>query len=137
MTTESDFAAIERVEKAITVGGRDLTLRPLTIGQLPGFARALKAALPAIAALMEDGRKVDAEAIADLIAEHGENVLEALAIASRLPRADVDALDPVAALELVAEVLAINRDFFVRRLAPALTKAREAVTTAGGGAGPT
>jgi len=137
MSTENDFAAIERVEKPISVGGRELTLRPLTIGQLPGFARALKVALPSLSALMEGDRNVDAEAIAELIGEHGESVLEALAIASRLPRAEIDALDPVAALELVAEVLAINRDFFVRRLAPALTKAREAMTPASDGAGPT
>lgn len=128
MTEPNEFAAVDVPERVVVMGAREITLRPLTIGQLPAFSRALKAAVPALEAMLSGDGDIGASDVVGLLADHGDAVLEALAVATKLDRSEIDNLDPATAMSLVGEVMAINRDFFARRLAPALTKAREAAS---------
>lgn len=110
----------------LMVGGKTLAVRPLTIGQYPAFARAIRPLAPAL-----DADEPDWLA---LVAEHGEALIEAASVATGIGRDDLGRLDPDEFIEIAAAILAVNMDFFVRRLAPAV-KAAEGKILALSGAG--
>lgn len=132
-----EFDAIDKPEQTVEVGGRTFTVRPLTIGQLPAFTRALKPVMPALGPLLggAEGRNpVELlPALTELIAEHGDALIEAVALALRVPRKDVEELDPMAFLALILPVIKVNADFFARRLQPVLIQALGAGAGASGG----
>jgi hypothetical protein len=98
----------------VKAGGEALTLSPLTIGELPAFARAVQPLAGALAAPEPDWL--------GLIASQGEQLLAALALAVRRERAFIDALPADEAIALAAAALEVNADFFVRRILPAINR---------------
>ena len=85
-------------------------------------------------ALGGSGGEVDASRIAALIAEHGDTLIEAAAVALRVPPTDLAELLPVEFVRLLPEIVRVNADFFVRGLQAAQAAAAE---IADSGAGPT
>jgi len=130
MTAASDatgLAAFVPLERRVTLASGVVTVRPLTLRQLPAFARAVQTILPfllagqVIAALTEDA--------AALIAA----VAAATGIA---PEAMPE--DPAEFVDLAGAVVEVNVDFFARRLLPADRAAGAAIRAATGtGAGGT
>lgn len=108
------FAALPPVPVSIEVGGERLDLTPLKVGEIPGFARAVQ---PVAASL-----SASPDWLA-LMAEQGEALIEAIAIASRRPRDWVASLELDEAVRLADAVFGVNADFFIRRLLPTLTEA--------------
>ena len=126
--------------------GTTITVRPITVGQLPRFVKAVRPAFGALVALApansspgaggdqgadpaepagdaaEEG--VDIEGMLDVYAEHGEVLTEALCIVTGEPRARIEALGLDDALQLLRALWEVNRDFFVNRLVPMLNRAR-------------
>lgn len=127
-----DLDVLEPTEVKVVAGGRTFTVRPLTVGQLPAFARALRPVLPALQRALGGNGAVDPAAIADLIADHGDALIDAVAIAAGAKRKDVEALDPLAFIELATPVIRVNADFFSRRLRPAVAAAAQAMTHGAG-----
>lgn len=111
--------------------GRIEHIRPIRVGKLPAFSRAIQPILPALTAAFGGGR-LDAAAIVAMIGEHGDAFFDALSIASEIPRQELEDGDIADLLEVVAKVMAANRDFLTGRLIQAL---RATVPTTG--AGPT
>lgn len=113
----------------ITLAGEAVAIKPLKVGQMPAFLRAIT---PVMQQLGGDG--ID---WLSLFGEHGDELLTAVSIAIGKPRAWVDALDADEAILLVAKVIEVNADFFTRTVMPRLdgliaqTSAAVAVTTAG------
>lgn len=112
------FAVLPPMPVFVEVGGERLDLTPLKVGEVPAFARAIQ---PMAASL-----SVSPDWLA-LLADHGDAVIEAVAIASRRPRDWVGNLDLDDAVRLAEAVFGVNADFFVRRLLPALTAATDRV----------
>lgn len=117
--------------RQLVVGGEPVDIRPLTVGQIPAVLRALKG--------VDFSAGLTAADLPGLVAEHGDRLIQAVAVAIREPADWVSNLDPVEFLTLAGAVIEVNTDFFVQRLAPmlgAVTQrlARVAATT---GAGPT
>lgn len=127
-----DLEVLAPAEVKVQAGGRAFTVRPLTVGQLPAFTRALRPMLPAVQKALAGDGSVDPAAIADLIADHGDALIDAVAIAVGVKRAAVEALDPLAFVELAAPVIKVNADFFARRLHPAVMQAAQAMTAGAG-----
>lgn len=131
-----EFEAIDKPEQTVQVGGRTFTVRPLTVGQLPAFTRALKAALPALGPLLagptESDVKAMVPALTELVADHGESLIEAMSVALRVPKNEIESLDPLEFVALVLPVIRINADFFARRLQPVLLQAIVAGANGGG-----
>ncbi len=94
----------------VKIGVEELTIRPLRVGQLPAFLRAVGPVFEAFATL-------DIEA---LMVQHSDRLIECCAIATDRPRAWVEDLEIDTFLELVTALIEVNRDFFVRRVAPAI-----------------
>lgn len=107
-----EYEAIEPELTPVTFRGRELQLRPLTIGQLPAFARAMRNVLPSI---MSD----DLDMLM-LMAEHGEVIIEAVSIATGLSTEEL-ASSPIEDFVLLARAaVTVNRDFFAQWAAPML-----------------
>jgi len=128
-TAMSDLETLIPQAVELVIDGEPLAIKPLKVGQMPAFLRAITPVMQQIGA---DG--IDWLA---LFGERGDDLLTAVSIAVGKPRAWVDALDADQAILLAAKVLEVNADFFTRTVMPRLdgliaqTSAVVAVTTAG------
>ncbi|MCK4165031.1 hypothetical protein HFK89_21870 [Ralstonia pseudosolanacearum] len=96
----------------LAVGGEVLAIRPLKVGRLPAFLRAISPTLQQLKAPSIDWL--------GLFIEHGDDLLQAVAIAADKPRAWVDGLAADEAILLAAKVVEVNADFFTRTVLPRL-----------------
>ena len=96
----------------LTVGGEKLAIKPLKVGQMPAFLRA-------ISPIMQHLTRAEIDWLT-LFGEHGDDLLSAIAIAVSKPRAWVDDLAADEAIVLAAKVIEVNADFFTRTVLPKL-----------------
>lgn len=108
------FAALPPVPVFVEISGEKIDLTPLKVGEVPAFARAMQ---PIAASL-----SASPDWLA-LLAEHGEAVIAAIAIATRRPVEWVAGLDLDEAVRLAEAAFEVNADFFIRRLLPSVTQA--------------
>lgn len=118
---------------AVTIKGERYEFGALEVGQLPAFARAIRPMGEAVSAIL-DGGQFTLGTLLDMMADHGEHVIEAVALATGIPVAVINKAKPDELLPAVRGAFEVNRDFFLRRLMPAL---RAALKPASPGAGPT
>ena len=111
-----DFAALPPVPTSIEIGGEPIEILPLRIGELPAFARTIRPFAEQLTG------ELDWDTI---IADHGEAVLQALAVATRRPCSWVEGLAIDDAIRLADALLEANADFFVRAVTPACTRMAE------------
>jgi hypothetical protein len=116
---DDTFAALPPVPVTLVIGGERLDLTPLKVGDVPAFARAVQ---PVAASL-----SASPDWLA-LLAEHGEAVIDAVAIASRRPSEWVTNLALDDAVRLAEAVFEVNADFFIQRVLPSLTEAATRVS---------
>ena len=108
----SDLDALVPQAVELVIDGEPLAIRPLKVGQLPAFLRAIT---PVMQYLGGDG--IDWLA---LFGERGDDLLTAVSIAIGKPRGWVDALDADEAILVAAKVIEVNADFFTRTVMPRL-----------------
>lgn len=108
------FAALPPVPLSIEIAGERIDLTPLKVGEVPAFARAVQP--------IAVGLSASPDWLA-LLAEHGEAVIAAIAIATRRPVVWVAGLDLDEAVRLAEAVFGVNADFFIRCLLPSVTQA--------------
>ncbi len=96
----------------LLIAGEPLLVKPLKVGQLPGFLRAISPVMQQMASSESDWRGV--------FGERGDDLLSAIAIAVAKPRAWVDELAADEAILLAAKVIEVNADFFTRTVMPRL-----------------
>jgi hypothetical protein len=142
MTDELDVLAPSGA--SVTVGGKPVDIRPLTIGQLPKLVREARPVIDAVLELEDLPEEDSADMVAlvlDLIENHAERVFAAASICSGLPVQEVEAADLDEFVLLASKVVEVNRDFFVRKLGPLLAGRAKANGAGEGseanGAGPT
>jgi hypothetical protein len=110
-----DFATFPPQPQSLEIAGDTLSLTPIRVGEVP----ALLAAIKPIAPHLVNG---DPDWLA-LLTEHGDAILDALAIAARQPREWVEALSLDDAVQLATALFEVNVDFFVQRVVPAIQSA--------------
>ncbi|MDC6176267.1 hypothetical protein C2I33_00185 [Ralstonia solanacearum] len=96
----------------LTVDGESLVILPLKVGRLPDFLRAISPVLQQLNTPQIDWL--------GLFIEHGDDLLQAVAIAVGKPRTWVDDLAADEAILLAAKVVEVNADFFTRTVLPRL-----------------
>ena len=96
----------------LLIAGEPLLVKPLKVGQLPGFLRAISPVMQQMASTEIDWL--------GLFGERGDDLLSAIAIAVGKPRAWVDELAADEAILLAAKVIEVNADFFTRTVMPRL-----------------
>jgi len=114
MMTGDTFAALPPVPVTLVIGGERLELTPIKVGEVPAFAKAVQPVALSLSASPD---------WLALLAEHGEAVIEAVAIASRRPPEWVRGLELDEAVRLAEAVFEVNADFFIQRVLPSLTEA--------------
>lgn len=120
MGDEESLNVIEPPAVQFSFHGEPLKISALRVGQIPAIMRALQGVD------LSDGFELDA--LNDLIALHGDQVIDAVAIAIAQPSARVAELLPDEFIELAAKVLEVNGDFFVQRAAPAMKRQLAAIS---------
>ena len=96
----------------LSINGETLAIKPLKVGQMPAFLRA-------ISPVMQHLTKTEIDWLA-LFGERGDDLLSAIAIAVGKPRQWVDELAADQAIVLAAKVIEVNADFFTRTVMPKL-----------------
>ncbi len=96
----------------LVIDGEPLVIKPLKVGQLPGFLRAISPVMQQISSTAIDWLA--------LFGERGDDLLSAIAIAVGKPRVWVDELAADEAILLAAKVIEVNADFFTRTVMPRL-----------------
>ncbi len=132
----TDLDAIDPPKHAsVTFGGesdrKTYEVRPLKVGQLPAFARALRPISDQIEKMLR-GDGLTARGIIGLVETELEHVVEAVSVATGAPRESIEDSQIDDLLEAALAVLQANRNFLKGRAAAALRLAA-AMT----GAGPT
>ena len=107
------FAALPPEALILVVGGETLEVTPLRIGELPGFARAVKP-IAAHFTLQPDWMRI--------LGEDGEALILALALACRRPPEWLAALSLDEAIKVAEAVFEVNADFFIQRVVPQLQR---------------
>ena len=108
----SDLDALIPQAVELVIDGETLAIKPLKVGQMPAFLRAIS---PVMQHLTAD--EIDWLA---LFGERGDELLTAVSIAIGKPRAWVDELAADEAILLAAKVIEVNADFFTRTVMPKL-----------------
>ena len=96
----------------ITLADETVSVKPLKVGQMPAFLRAIT---PVMQQINSNG--IDWLA---LFGQQGDDLLTAVSIAVGKPRAWVDDLAADEAIVLAAKVIEVNADFFTRTVMPRL-----------------
>ena len=96
----------------ITLAGETVSVKPLKVGPMPAFLRAIPPVMQKI-----NGDGIDWLA---LFGQQGDDLLTAVSIAVGKPRAWVDDLAADEAIVLAAKVIEVNADFFTRTVMPRL-----------------
>ena len=137
MEAGDDLAVIQPASRPVDFRGKQYPLGPLTMGQLPAFARTIRPLSDVLGQFADGERHLTAAAVIDLMADHGEQIIEAVSIATRIPRAELEAGDVGDLLHLVPAVLSVNRDFLLGRLPPTMRAAVSLILAVGRGDGQT
>jgi len=114
--------AIEVQSVTVTVAGEQVSVQPLKVGQVPAFARASRG-------ILQDLDKLSgAEGIMELLADHGDDLISAVCVATGMPVNVVQSLAMDEFVQLATAVVQVNADFFTRRLAPTVQFAISTMT---------
>lgn len=96
----------------LAMNGETLAIKPLKVGQMPAFLRA-------ISPVMQHLSRTEIDWLT-LFGERGDDLLSAIAIAVGKPRQWVDDLAADEAILLAAKVIEVNADFFTQTVMPKL-----------------
>ena len=133
----NDLDVIKAADTSATFNGRALQIQPLKVGQLPAFARAIKPISSTLQTLLTGSGGVNVTSIMEMIADHGESIVQAVAIGSGVTVEELSESTPDQLIELAVIVMKVNADFFKGRLTPAIVAAVQRVTpTPGAGLTP-
>jgi hypothetical protein len=133
MSTEikqDEFSAIAPIGATVNFCGQEIEITPLKVGQLPKFARAIRGIDLGKLTAVETG---EMGVLMDLVADHGEQIIEATSIATGLSVGAIEKADVDELIVLALTVIRINADFFARRLTPAMRTAAGQAATLGDG----
>lgn len=125
--------------QSLTFNGSAIDVRPLDVLQAIRISRILKQVLPALdklAPLLADGGDdgADVALLVELLADFGEPLTEAVAIATGLPLKDVQGSRDMAGLiGVITAIVRVNLHFFVQQVAPHLAGLRNAAAASGAG----
>lgn len=134
-----ELEVLEPAGSSVQYRGEAIEVRPLEVGQVPQLVRKCRAAVNVVLAMdsLPDSNGLGfLDLLMDLMGTHGEELYEGVAICVGKEPAWIAKgnLDEFFVLAMV--VFEVNRDFFVRRLAPLLGAGRKSPPASGSGPTP-
>jgi hypothetical protein len=106
----SDLETLIPQAVELVIDGEPLAIKPLKVGQMPAFLRAISPVMQQITAMASTGWRCSASA--------ATTCCRPSSIAVGKPRAWVDELAADEAILLAAKVIEVNADFFTRTVMP-------------------
>lgn len=100
----------------VTLSGGALELTPIRLGELPRLLAVMRPLASELSA--------DPDWLA-LLGQHGDSMLDLLAITTRRERACINDLPLDDAVQLAAAVFEVNADFFVGRVVPGIQRSAD------------
>jgi len=140
MADDSADAFMTPPTKSVTARGETIKIAPLQVRQIPPFAREIRFALPGFMRLFGASGVEDGSfelAFLDLIADHGEAMQHAVAIAADRDPEWVGAMDLDEFMILARAVVEVNSDFFRQKVTGSLQELRSQTAALSNGDGPT
>lgn len=116
MSNDTEFVA--PVSKVLTVDGTSVTFTPLTMGEIPPVVRLVE---PFLAELIYGADLMDAPKMVAMMGQHGEAVIQAVALAARQPLDWTEKRLPDRVCAMAMCAIEVNADFFSKAL-PMLEK---------------
>lgn len=110
-----DFASFPPQPQVVVIAGETLELTPIRVGEVPKLLAAVQPIASHLTQAAPDWLA--------LITQHGDAIVDVLAIAARRSREWVEALSIDDAVNLASVLFEVNADFFVQRVAPAIQSA--------------
>lgn len=108
----SDLNIIEPPKKTVQLAGREIDVRPITVGQIPMVIRALNG----VELTADDEGNFD---VVKLLEEHTDKVIDIAVILSGVDRKALERVPLDEFALFVGAWLELNADFFARRVLPA------------------
>lgn len=127
-----DLDVIDPPGNEVTFAGRKITIKPLSVGKLPAFSRAIKPIIEPVLATIDSIESITPIQVLDLMADHGEGIIKCVSIASGIPEAELNESDPVTLLSLMKPIIKANADFFRLRQVLNLALGKKAGSTSPG-----
>lgn len=119
-----DLDVLDPAGSSVPYRGETVEILPIPVGALPKLVRVARPVIDRLLdleALPEEGDDGALVALMlNLVEHHGENVFAAAAICTGKPQDWLEGGDVDEFIVLAMRVFEVNRDFFVRRLAPLL-----------------
>lgn len=116
--TQDELDAIEPSRyREVPIRSERLEVRPLTVGRLPAFARAVRPLLGTINSIIDAG-SISLEVVLGLIETDFPQLVEVISVATDKPVEWLSDAEIDEFAELATAVISANLDFFVRRLLP-------------------
>jgi hypothetical protein len=109
----------------VKAGGLDIEIKPLTIGQIPKITKLLKG----VPLSLDPETIGSGEYWLGLIGEHGDNIIEVVAVASGQDKNIVSGFPLDDFVKLAVKVIEVNADFFTRKVMPAASQALAGLTS--------
>ncbi|MDQ1610337.1 MAG: hypothetical protein QOG00_268 [Pyrinomonadaceae bacterium] len=110
---ESKSAALAQtlgtVTRTVTVGAREVTLRPLVLTQIADVMLVLDRLSNKGVVTLDDAKKFD---FTKMLLRGGHDVIEILQIATGLEREELGTLDGISGVNLAKGIWEVNEDFF-------------------------
>lgn len=129
---DDELAVLEDArERKVRYRDETLSVTPLTIGRVAAVTRAARPIIEELSADVAEGlaegggvsrETLSLDKALDWIDRHGDRLIDAMAAATGRDRAWIADGQADEFLELVVAVLAVNLDFFARRLLPNLVR---------------
>ncbi len=108
--------------KTFQVGDNTVTIRPFKFGELPKVIALLRGVGGTFAHHQRAGSLNTVEAMMDIIAVGGEQLILTLALNTGKPREFFDSLDMDVGTQILIDFLGMNIGFFTNRVLPMLQK---------------
>lgn len=121
---EIDFVQSEVVE--VRVDGTDVTVAPLVVQQWP---KALRLIEPMMGTLLYEADMLNVPRVLTLLGQHGEPLIEAVALFVAQPVEWVGRLLPDRLAALVMMAIEVNGDFFTKAMAAMKAQAQNIAPT--------
>lgn len=115
----SELAVMFPEGKTLSIHDANLTIKPFKFGEL---SKVIKLTDGIMGDLVGASQSKDITGVLrSVLGDHGEQVAELMAMASKQSVDWVNNLEVDEAIELFAAVIEVNADFFIRKVLPSLT----------------
>jgi len=103
--------------KTISINDENLTIKPFKFGELPKVFKAIGPMTSTLGNLLQN-RDASFAAIAGLITDGGDSIIDLMVVGSRKPREWVEELEMDQGVEVLTAIFEVNADFFIRKVLP-------------------